>query len=86
MGIGIIALIVVIIITLILVNILKFGLKLIGLVLLVLALAGTIYICTQTPNLHKPFSIDTVEYLFKINKDGSVSTTKQITQTVIEEK
>ena len=33
--------------------------------------------------MHKPFSINVIEYLVKINDDGSMSTTKQTTQTVL---
>ena len=83
MGIGIVTLIAVIIAFIILKNIISFGLKLIGLVILVLIVGTTIWICSEQPDMHKPFSIDTIEYLFKINKDGSMTTTKQVTQTVI---
>lgn len=83
MGIGIIVLAAVIIGFFILKNIITFGLKLIGLIILILIAGITIWICSEQPVMHKPFSVDTIEYLFKINKDGSVTTTKQVTQTVI---
>lgn len=86
MNIGIITLIVVIIAFIILKNIISFGLKLVGIILLVLLAGITIWISSQQPDMHKPFSIDTIEYLFKINKDGSMTTTKQVTtQTLIKD-
>ena len=83
MSFGIIALVVAVVAFIILKNIISFGLKLIGLIILILAAGITIWICSEQPDMHKPFSIDTIEYLFKINKDGSMTTTKQVTQTVI---
>ena len=35
--------------------------------------------------MHKPFSIDIIEYLIKINDDGSMTTTKQVTKTIIKD-
>lgn len=84
MGIGI-AIAVVIVALILIKNIISFGLKIICFVILALALAVTVYICTSKPDMHKPFSLNTIEYLFKINKDGSVTTTKQVTQTVYKE-
>lgn len=66
-------------------SILSFSLKLIGTVILIAVVSLTIYICSVKPDMHKPFSLSTIEYLFKINKDGSISTTKQITKTVIKD-
>ncbi len=63
--------------------IISVSLRIIGTVLLIGIAAFTIWICTEKPDLHKPFSLSTIEYLFKINKDGSMTTTKQVTQTVI---
>ena len=83
MNIGLIGIVVIIAVFLILKSILSFTLKIIGLGILILAAAITIWICAEKPELHKPFSLNTIEYLFKINKDGSVTTTKQVTQTVI---
>ena len=83
MGIGITAVIALIIGFIIIKNIISFGLKILGLAILVLIVGATIWICSEQPDMHKPFSIDTIEYLFKINKDGSMTTTKQVTQTVI---
>ena len=61
----------------------SFGIRLLGLCILACALCVTVWICTVKPDMHKPFSMSTIEYLLKVNKDGSVTTTKQITQTVI---
>ena len=85
MGAGISVIIVLIIAFLILKSIISFSLKLIGTILLIALAAFTIWICSEKPDMHKPFSLNTIEYLFKINKDGSVTTTKQITQTVLKE-
>ena len=81
MSIGITAIIVIIIAFFILKSIISFSLKIIGLGILIALGALTIWICSQQPDMHKPFSLNTIEYLFKINKDGSVTTTKQVTQT-----
>ena len=86
MSFGVISLVVIIIAIIILKNIISFGLKLIGFILLAVAIAATIWICSTQPDMHKPFSVNTIEYLFKINKDGSMTTTKQVTQTVIKDK
>ena len=85
MNIGIITIVVIIVAFLVLKSILSFTLKVIGLGILVLALALTIWICAAQPELHKPLSLNTIEYLLKINKDGSVTTTKQVTQTVMKQ-
>ena len=84
MGIGI-AVVIVIIALVVLKNLISFGLKLAALIILAIALCVTVYICKSQPDMHKPFSLNTIEYLFKINKDGSVTTTKQVTQTVYKE-
>ena len=59
------------------------SLKITGIVLIVLMLGATVGICAASPKLHKQFSINIIEYLIKINDDGSVSTTKQTTQTIL---
>ena len=84
MGIGI-AVVIVIIALVVLKNLISFGLKLAALIILAIALCVTVYICKSQPEMHKPFSLNTIEYLFKINKDGSMTTTKQVTQTVYKE-
>ena len=80
-----IAIVVAIIAILIIIKIIRFGLKLALGVILALVLGVTVYVCLNKPELHKPFDLNTIEYLFKINKDGSVSTTKQVTKTVYKE-
>jgi len=86
MNIGVIALIVLIIAFIILKKIISFGFKILCLGIIILLACATFWISTQQPDMHKPFSIDTIEYLFKINKDGSMTTTKQITtQTLIKD-
>ena len=46
----------------------------------------TVALCVIKPVAHKQFSINTIEYLIKINDDGSMTTTKQTTTTVLEKK
>ena len=84
MGIGI-AVIAIIIALIIIKNIISFGIRIAAFVIIAVALGVTVYICTSQPQMHKPFSLNTIEYLFKINKDGSMTTTKQVTQTVYKE-
>ena len=38
------------------------------------------------PQMHKPFQLNIIEYLLKINTDGSVTTTKTITTDGVKEK
>jgi O-antigen/teichoic acid export membrane protein len=52
-------------------------------VLVGLFLISTVSVCVASPQMHKRFSINIIEYLVKINDDGSMSTTKQTTQTVL---
>jgi len=85
MGITISTIIIILIAFLILKSILSLSIKIIGLGILVILTVFTIWICSEQPKMHKPFSMDTIEYLFKINKDGSLTTTKQITRTVVTE-
>ena len=82
MGLGIVTIIAVIILALVLFKIINFGLKVIGFLILAIVLGVTIWIYSAPPEMHKPFSLETIEYLLKINKDGSLSTTKQVTKTI----
>ena len=84
MGIGI-AVVVIIIALILIKNLISLGLKIAGFIILALVLGATVYLCSVSPEMHKPFSLNTIEYLFKINKDGSMTTTKQVTQTVYKE-
>lgn len=83
MNIGIVALMVTVILGIILANIVKFGLKICVYLIVFIVFGVTAWICISQPVMHKPFSVNTIEYLLKINKDGSMTTTKQVTQTVI---
>ena len=84
MGIGI-AVVVIIIALILIKNLISLGLKIAGFIILALVLGATVYLCSVSPEMHKPFSLNTIEYLFKINKDGSMTTTKQVTQSVYKE-
>lgn len=83
MELGFAGIIVVIIAAILLIKLIKFGLKIVLFFILAIAISLTIWICAAQPEMHNPFSINTIEYLFKINKDGSMTTTKQVTETVI---
>lgn len=78
--------IVVLILFITLLTILKFSknLKVVALLLVIIFITSTVFICIKNPTMHKPFSIDIIEYLIKINDDGSMTTTKQVTKTVID--
>lgn len=58
--------------------------KIASLVLIILMFAATLGICLTAPKMHKEFAINIIDYLIKFNEDGSMSTTKQTTQTVIQ--
>ena len=59
------------------------SLKFIIILVLIFFISSTVFICVINPKLHKPFSFDIIEYLIKVNDDGSVTTTKQVTRTLI---
>jgi low affinity Fe/Cu permease len=86
MELGFIGIIVAIIVAILLIKLIKFGLKIVLFFILAVAVSVTLWICFAQPDMHEPFSVNTIEYLFKINKDGSMTTTKQVTETVIKDK
>lgn len=63
----------------------KFNLKGFGIIISIFCLIISGWICFSLPKMHKPFSIDIIEYLIKINDDGSMTTTKQVTKTIIKQ-
>lgn len=83
MELGFAGIVVAIIIAILLFKLIKFGLKMVLFFILAVVVSLTIWICFAQPDMHNPFSVNTIEYLFKINKDGSMTTTKQVTETVI---
>ncbi len=85
MELGLIGIIVAIIAAIILIKVIKFGLKMVLFLVLAVVVSVTIWICFTQPDMHEPFSVNTIEYLLKINKDGSMTTTKQVTETVIKD-
>ena len=85
MELGFVGIIAAIIIAILLIKLIKFGLKIVLFFILALVVSVTLWICFAQPDMHEPFSVNTIEYLFKINKDGSMTTTKQITETVIKD-
>ncbi len=86
MELGFAGIVVAIIVAILLIKLIKFGLKMVLFFILAVIVSLTIWICFAQPDMHEPFSVNTIEYLFKINKDGSMTTTKQVTETVIKDK
>ena len=58
-------------------------LKFAGVIICLGALLATFGIFFIQPKMHKPFSIDIIEYLIKFNNDGTMTTTKQTTKTIM---
>lgn len=50
-----------------------------------IGIIATLGICVVKPDMHKNFSLSVIDYLIKFNTDGSMTTTKQTTTTVIKE-
>ena len=86
MDLGFVGIVVAIVVAILLIKLIKFGLKMVLFFILAIAVSVTIWICIAQPDMHEPFSVNTIEYLFKINKDGSMTTTKQVTETVIKDR
>ena len=86
MELGFAGIVIAIIAAILLIKLIKFGLKIVLFFILAIVVSLTLWICIAQPDMHDPFSINTIEYLFKINKDGSMTTTKQVTETVIQDK
>lgn len=59
--------------------------KLFSITFLVLLAGLTAAFCIVNPKMHKPFQLNIIEYILKINTDGSVTSTKSVTTTVIKE-
>lgn len=58
-------------------------LKIFSIMVLICLAVVTIGLCTLNPVMHKPFRLNIIEYILKINTDGSVTSTKSVTTTVI---
>ena len=86
MELGYAGIVVAVIVAILLIKLIKFGLKMVLFFILAVIVSVTIWICIAQPDMHEPFSVNTIEYLFKINKDGSMTTTRQVTETVIKDK
>ena len=83
MELGLIGIIIAVIIAILLIKLIKFGLKMVLFFILAIVVSVTLWICFAQPDMHDPFSVNTIEYLFKINKDGSMTTTKQLTASCL---
>ncbi len=57
----------------------KVSLKILCLSSVILLGVLTLCLCIFHPKMHKPFQLNIIEYIIKINTDGSVTTTKSIT-------
>lgn len=70
-------------VVLVIIKVLNLNIMGISVVILCIALIFTAGICFTKPIMHKQFSIDIVDYLIKFNDDGTMSTTKQTTKTIL---
>lgn len=64
----------------------RFNLKLFTVLTVSLLIILTIGIVVKKPQMHKQLQVNVIEYLLKINSDGSVTTTKSVTTNVVKEK
>ena len=80
------ALVLFIVLFIILSKLIKLGIKIISIIIIGAIILSTAGICVINPKMHKPFSVNIIEYFLKINDDGSMTTTKQVTKTVIQDK
>lgn len=62
-----------------------FNFKLAGLTAIIFIGALTVFCCLMNPAMHKPFQLNIIEYMLKINTDGSVTSTKSVTTTILKE-
>ncbi len=83
MGLAIILLIAVAVLFLVF-KVLNLSVKAMSIIIFCIAFLFTTFICFAAPAMHKPFSIDIVDYLIKINDDGTTTTTKQTTRTILQ--
>ena len=59
----------------------RVSVKVLSLLILGIAFCGTLTICVIQPIMHKPVAMSVIEYLVKVNKDGTMTTTKKTTTT-----
>ena len=64
----------------------NFNIKLFIYIILCTLIGITFFVCITKPQMHKQFQFNIIDYFIKINQDGSISTQKSITTSVIEEK
>ena len=55
------------------------------LILLMVLGVCTLFCAVKPPLMHKPFQLNIIEYILKFNDDGSVTTTKSTTTTIMKE-
>ena len=64
----------------------KNKIKIILISLIMFTVITGIVLCTIKPQMHKQFNFNVIEYFLKINPDGSMTSTKQITTMEVKEK
>lgn len=64
----------------------KVNLKIFIITIICFLLVLSVGFAVKKPKMHNPLQINVIEYMLKINKDGSVTTTKSVTTNVIKEK
>ena len=63
----------------------KFNLKFLVISIIIFAVILTAGFCIVQPKMHKPFQLNIIEYIIKINTDGSITSTKSVTTQTVNE-
>ena len=63
----------------------KFNLKFLVISIIIFAGILTAGFCIFQPKMHKPFQLNIIEYIIKINTDGSITSTKSVTTQTVNE-
>ncbi len=63
----------------------KFNLKFLVISIIIFAGILTAGFCIVQPKMHKPFQLNIIEYIIKINTDGSITSTKSVTTQTVNE-
>ncbi len=61
----------------------KTHIKIYFIILSIFIVVSAIVLCFIKPKMHKPFQMNIIEYIMKINSDGTTTTTKQVTTTTL---
>ena len=64
----------------------KCSLKFFCIIIFLFVIISAAALCITKPKMHKPFQMNIIEYIMKINADGTTTTTKQVTTTTFQGK